>query len=82
MESEININEILLEVAESINELRRPNNDKKYISVVEASKRYNVSASLFRKWIFKNEITTYRIGKLVRLNPLDIERMIKPTLKK
>lgn len=85
MSTDLNMNEILLEVAESINELKDFSVDKKYLSVEQASKRYNVSKSLFRKWILQNQIQTYRFGKLVRLCPSDIEGKIvtnKPHLQK
>ncbi|GEM_PF-3925199 len=77
MDTELRMNELFLEVAESINELKDTSTESKFLSVEQASNHLNVSTSLIRKWILQNQIATYRFGKCVRLSIEDLGAIIR-----
>lgn len=51
--------------------------DKKYFSVLEASKELNVSRSLIYSLVESNQLTHLKVGKTIRLSKQSLTSFIK-----
>jgi excisionase family DNA binding protein len=70
---------ILTEIATSLSEIKSPSSGSKetdFLTVKEASQYLNVSISLLRKWLFRNQIKPVRLGRCIRFNRKDLDKWI------
>ena len=75
---ELNLIDVLSEIASCLNEIKQasPAEEVEFLTVKEASKYINVSDSLFRKWLFQNQIKPHRFGRCIRFNKKDLDKWI------
>jgi excisionase family DNA binding protein len=75
---ELNLIDVLSEIASCLNEIKlaSPSEGVEFLTVKEASKYINVSDSLFRKWLFQNQIKPHRFGRCIRFNKKDLDKWI------
>ena len=66
---------LLSEIAMCLGEIRQTSSSQDsidFLTVKEASRYLNVSDSLLRKWLFKNQIKPHRFGRCIRFNKKDL----------
>ena len=76
-QSETELMVILSEIATCLNEIRGyplSQTETDFLTVKEASKYLNVSDSLLRKWLFKNQIKPHRFGRCIRFNKHELSQ--------
>ena len=57
-------------------------NRKSYETLAEAAERTHVSVRTLRRWIAQGRLNAYRAGpRLLRVDPNDVEAMMKPSLR-
>ncbi len=78
-ENETELRKILSEMVTCLNEIKQASTEKNepdFLTVREASKYLNVSDSLLRKWLFKNQIKPYRFGRCIRFSRKDLGQWV------
>ena len=78
-QNEAELTTILSEIALCLSEIKQESTEKRgsdFLTVREASKYLNVSDSLLRKWLFKNQIKSHRFGRCIRFNKTDLNHWV------
>lgn len=70
-------NEILNLLNNNINSTSKRNKDLDLLTVKEASKYLNISEIFLRKMIEKKEIKVIRIGRAIRIEKTELDKLVK-----
>jgi excisionase family DNA binding protein len=49
----------------------------KLLTIPEVAEALGVTVSCLRRWVLERKISTIRIGRLVRISPAELERIVR-----
>jgi len=73
----------MMHIARSLGEERLEMNmpNQQLLTVYEFAKTLNVTPACIRRWIMERKVVTIKLGRLVRIPPDEVERIIQSGLR-